>query len=223
MASINQDSVPFSRLAFRDLPSPSSWNHDLPWLAGTGRPLVLILYWPLAPSQPPPHSLPRGLWTVGFPQAGGRRPCFPGSSPYGPAVEPLHYSASAQKPPRPPQGPRRARVPSAVTGPTLPPVVRVGSRRVNPEPFLRLVAFCRQVLFYPLNAPRMPARNLSLSSPAPSRSEHPSSLLWIPATSSRLGPLHGRGLLKAIFLEEPGGSFYNANPIASFFVSNPSF
>lgn len=104
-----------------------------------------------------------------------------------------------------------------MTGPTLPPVVRAGSRRVNPEPFLRLVAFCRQVLFYPLNAPRMPARNLSLSSPAPSWSEHPSSLLWIPATSSRLGPLHGRGLLKAIFLEEPGGSFYNANPIASFF------
>lgn len=125
--------------------------------------------------------------------------------------------------PGPPQGPRRARVPSAVTGPTLPPVVRAGSRRVNPEPFLRLVAFCRQVLFYSLNAPRMPARNLSLSSPAPPWSEHPSSLLWIPATSSRLGPLHGRGLLKAIFLEEPGASFYNANPIASFFPSNPSF
>lgn len=223
MASINQDSVPFSRLAFRDLPSPSSWNHDLPWLDGTGRPLVLILYWPLAPYQPPPHSLPRGLWTVGFPQAGGAGPASPAAAPTAPRWSHFTTQRRPRSLPGPPQGPRRARVPSAVTGPTLPPVVRAGSRRVNPEPFLRLVAFCRQVLFYPLNAPRMPARNLSLSSPAPSWSEHPSSLLWIPATSPRLVPLHGRGLLKAIFLEEPGGSFYNANPIASFFASNPSF
>lgn len=168
MASINQDSVPFSRLAFRDLPSPSSWNHDLPWLAGTGRPLVLILYWPLLHLGLPrvPCRVASGQWVS--PRLGAQA-LLPRQQPLRPrGGATLLLSVGTGSLPGPPQGPRRARVPSAVTGPTLPPVVRAGSRRVNPEPFLRLVAFCRQVLFYSLNAPRMPARNLSLSSPAPS-------------------------------------------------------
>lgn len=141
----------------------------------------------------------------------------------GSAVEPLIYSASSPDVSQaPPSGHILPGVPSSVTSTTFYPVVQVSNLGVNPDPFLRLFTFCHQVLFFSLNTPRRPPWGLSLSAPPPSWSEHPSSLLWITATSSRLIPLHVLGLFKAIFLEQPEWSFYNANLIASFFASDPS-